>query len=654
MIMSSSLLTNNRKWLLWLVILMLFGLVMRIIFLNTPLESDDTDYFNRAFILNVDLLRSATYQLPLRLGLLLPVSLIQYFAGYTLTSYYIFTITASILLLVMVFLAGMTISGLPAGMIAGMLFTTSFYGLYQTTNLLPDIPNAVWLFTSFLLFVSAMKRNGKAYYLFITLSSLSAFLGYLVKAPNLVFLVALPIYELLERRSLRGNFVFVIGFVLFWICESLFYYAITDDFYFRLRMVLKGTTDWAKHMPEMNLRLFLLEPFLVFTQKFSGKMIMCAGLIGIMIATWKKNSILIAMGLGGFVLFFFYSYSVTSIEPLKRAMPLNPRYIVIFSAVMTVASGYAYAGIKEYLVRYFGSIVAVFDLMLLVIASLLFQLNELPSTLPDSIWNSNSYLIADQLIAEKKELVGYTGDMYATPARDFQMYPSFSNFKLKESHGKEIDGADFYLYSRNWIRTILTHNSHSLDIRQRRALEMLLMPQIGNWDYIINTTNIALVRSPRFELDSEQVVTLSGASSAGIWVQPEQVAQQVDGADLVFSYDNMPKPFYVYTFPGDFDFPPQDDFHSFSALTPGRNYEITIDYSLHRNLKSLQFVFSQYDEIRRVASEWYAIPAEAGDHIIKKYISIDKNYSKFRIFFLLDDENKNNITISKINFDILK
>jgi hypothetical protein len=492
-----------EKELLWLAIVVLLGFVMRLLFLNAPLGSDDTAYFAMASNLgtDTDFMRNANSQVPLRIGLIAPVAALQNVLGYSLKSYYFFSIGASILLLIMVYLTASKIGGLATAVFSSLLFATSYFGLCRATNLLPDVPNAALLLASFFILVSALESSGNTRLLVISISALTGFLGYLTREPNVVFLAAIPIYELLSRRSLRCTILFVMVFFILWLCEGLFYYVVADDFFLRLRMTLTSTTDWAKHMSEIHLKQFLLEPFMPLGSPLAGKFILAGGFGGTLVAMWKKNHMMLALLVGGLLIFGLYSYSVTSIDPLKRALPLQTRYITVFTAVLTIATGYALAQLKQHLEtnrwRRRGTLVA----WLLVGMLIVFQVRELPGTLPNTIlFKSSSYFVADRLLGENNELMDYKGKIYATPARDFRMYPHFSKLDLIESHASEVEDAKYYLYSRDWVRSILKYGTLK-DEHQLRLLHLLLLPRVPGWEYIINTRDIALVHAPSFDFD---------------------------------------------------------------------------------------------------------------------------------------------------------
>jgi hypothetical protein len=405
----------------WLLFVLAVGLILKGVFLNAPLQSDDTSYFVYASRLSMDLFKYAHSQLPFRIGILVPVAGLQKFFGYSLASYYLYSLGSSLFLLVMVYLTGFKTGGLRTALFSSLLFACSFFGLYQATNLLPDVPNLALLLASFLVFLYVDGAKGRKRILILFLSALLGFCSYLVRAPNLVFLLAIPVYELLTKKSLKTTCLFSFFFLILWLGECCFYLIIADDFFLRVKMIPKGATLWLKYMPEISWHTYLQEPFARLTRTFSGILILWGGLAGTITAISKKNRVMIALLAGALLLYVIYSYSVTSFTPLRRAIPIKTRYIVGFTAVLTIATGYALSNLKPIIEKIFSANIATLVSAFIIITLMGFQVKELPQKLPNTIlFKDSSYFVADQLLKDNSKLSDLKGKVYAYPAKDFK------------------------------------------------------------------------------------------------------------------------------------------------------------------------------------------------------------------------------------------
>lgn len=640
----------------WLLAVLLLGFAFRIIFLNAPLQSDDTTYFAWASALSKSLFINANYQAPFRLGLLVPLAGLQQFFGYSLTSYYTYSIGFSLLLLAMVYLAGFKVGGLQAALFSSLLFSSSFVGLYQATNVLPDVPNCALLLASLLLFIYIDEIKGKKQILVLFFSVLLTFCAYLIKAPNLVFLLSIPVYELLNRKSLKKTTLFSLFFVILWLGECCFYMMVADDFFLRIKMIFKGTKDWANFMPELSWQDYLQQPFIHLSKSFSGTTILFCGLAGTIIAVWKKNRGMIALLAGALLLFVVYSYSVTSVSPLRRALPLNIRYIVAFTAILTIATGYALSRLRPGLEKVFSANITTVILAAIIITLMGFQVNELPHALPNTVlFKDSSYFIADQLL-KNIDIVNLKGKIYAYPVKDFKMYPNFARLEVRGMAPDKVPNGTYFLYSRKRVQVDLSYGWYGKDKETEQKLHTLLLPKYPSWKYLINTKDIVLAYIPSFTLRHTEVMALHGASVSGHWGAPKEVVVKKVGNASIFYFNKQEKPFYIFTFPGSFSTPPRENINLFKTLEPGKVYELQIQYRLQEDMQNLGITFAQYDDTKKIDSISVNAPYTAGTHILilTKLLVTAQDYEKFRLFFRVTNKNlSNQLEIEKISFNLI-
>jgi len=645
---------NIGKAFPWFLFILSLGFAFRIVFLNASLQSDDTTYFVFASNLSADLFKNAYHQAPFRLGILVPLAVLQKIFGYSLVSYYSFSLGSSLFLLVMIYWVGFKIGGLQTALFSGLLFSCSFFGLNQTTNVLPDVPNLALLLASFLAFIYVTETRGRTHVLLLFLATFLGFCSYLVRAPNLVFLLAIPVYELLIRRSLKFTILFSIIFSILWLSECCFYQVVADDFFLRIKMIPKGSTLWVKYMPELSWQAYLQEPITRLSQSFSGIIILWGGLAGSIIAIWKKNHGMIALLTGALLLFVVYSYSVTSVSPLRRALPLNVRYIVAFTAVMTIATGYALSSLKPTLGKMFSANIVSFISGCLLVFLMGLQVQELPRKLPNTVFfKDSSYFLADQLL-ENIDLPDLKEKVYAYPVKDFKMYPNFSKLKVMGMAPDKVPDGTYFLYSRKRVQVDLSYGWYGKDKETEQKLQTLLLPKHPGWKYLINTKDIVLAYIPSFALKHTNVMALDGSFFLRHWGMPKDVfVKQIDNATS-FHFDKREKPFYIYTFPGTFSRPPDENIDIFDSLEPGKVYELKIQYRIQEKLKNLGITFSQYDDTKRNASTAVNAPSTAGSHVFTKLVVTSKEYKKFRLFFRITNKKASNkLKIEKISFNLI-
>jgi len=638
------------------VAVMLFGILFRLIFLNAPLQSDDTTYFSNAANLSVDLFTNAKNQGPFRLGLIIPLSFFQFFLGYSLTAYYLFSISSAVFLLALIYGVSFKIGGLSTAILSSLLFACSFYGLNHATNVLPDVPNLGFLLASFLTFLYAFDVVGRQRFLTLFVCAALAFCSYLVKEPNLVFLLGIPVYELLTRRSLKFTLLFSTILFILGLGESCFYLFFAGDFFLRIKMIPEGSINWVSYMPELSWKAYLQEPFTLIANSLSGTIILWGGSVGAVIAVWKRNWAMVALIAGALFVFVIYSYSVTSFSPLRRALPLQTRYILPFTAVLTIATGYALSSLKPALEKTSSEIVATLLLALVAMSLLGIQIKQLPDELPNTIFfNDSAYFVADILLDEVDEIADLKGEVYAYPLNDFEMYPGFSQLDLKTfAPSVDMTGGMYYLYSRERVRRSLFYGYFGHNEKVKRNQNLLLLPNNPTWKYILNTKSIVLAHIPTFEKDIVEVMSLTGAYFSGRWGKPESVTVKNGVNSVIFLFDREDKPFSLLTFPGKDSLPPIADIEIFNRLEPNEIYELIIQYRIKREIQNMDVYFSQYSDKERINNTFVNVPSTPGTHTITSLIVTKPAYEKFRLLFSLTNKQQaNSFEIEKISFNLL-
>ena len=643
----------------WFLFSVTFGVLLQLLFLDAPLQSDDTTYFAIAKSLSLETFRNAYNQTHLRTGILVPAYLIIKSFGYNIFSYYIFSVGFSTLLLISIFILTNRLIGVLPAVLSSLLFSCSTFGLYQTTNLLPDVPNLFFLFAAFYFFSISLEKTGKKCILILVLAVCCGFYAYLIRMPNTIFLICIPVYEYLHKKSIRKSILFALFFLGFWIIESTFYLIVAKDFLLRLNMVPKGVTSWKIYQPSISLNEYLYQPFTNLLRFNSGLILLPCGFLGALTAIKNKNHAMISILIGSFILFLSYSYSVNSFSPLVRALPLQLRYVICFTTVLTILTGYLLSVTYEKLAEIININNAKILMASFLIGILCFELKNYSTELPYRIlYSRDSYFVADRLLGDYLKNNRINEVVYTIPFKDFKLYPNFSKLKLKPcSLSKTPQKESYFLISKSRIKKSLYYSRLRKDENVTKNGLLLSQDYNPKWKYIINTDEIVLAYIPSFDIKYEEIVDLlSEKHKESIWVWNDNYTKRTKDCNGLGFVSNHAKAQYIYTFPGGFDATPKDFEKIFKALSPNETYMIQMTYEIKDPINSLIIFWSEYDHKQRIKSLSENLPSSVGKHEYKRTVTLSKDYEAFRIFLRLKAINQKTnssfcvegMTISKI------
>jgi hypothetical protein len=455
------------------ILLMLLGLAFRLVFIENPLESDDSTYMRLADTLSFYNFNNPTTQLCFRTGVILPLALLIRIFGYSIFAYYLFSVGFSLLLLYAILLFTKELFGIKTTFLTGILFSSSYLIGYQSTNVLPDIPALFWATLSLLFSFRYLKYGNIKKYLLPAV--LTAFLAYLCKEPILAIFAALPVYELFKRKSLRYSILFATGILLFWVMESTVYLLITGNFLKRVDTFAFGVVNWIPNQPHLTLGKFLSTPIVNILKTTNGIILFCLGMTGLILAIIKKNIKIIALFTGGFVVFVMYSYSFYSLRPLIPTLPPSLRYIAGFFTMLAIISSWTLISgsryLKKFTPRYNKLALGLVVLSIFIIQSVGYSSNK--NTV---LFNNNTYIKANRLIKDKIQWP-LQDSVYAFQRKDFSMYSNFR--KLNLVNLKSLPATPCYiLISEKKVKTKL----HYAKIRKDQA-------NIDLYERILNRTD---------------------------------------------------------------------------------------------------------------------------------------------------------------------
>ncbi|NLD50080.1 MAG: hypothetical protein GX660_23300 [Clostridiaceae bacterium] len=641
------------------MIFLLLALIVRFIFLEALLISDDTYYFFSAANYSPELFSGGTDQTFFRLGLLLPVALIQKLFGVNIISYYVWTISVFLLFIFTSYVLSKIINGERMAIINVLIVISSYFFLFQSSNLLPDIPCLITAIFSFIFFHLSLK-NKKFSKLFLFVSVLSGFISYTIRIPNIVFLLSIPIYEILAHKSIRKSISYGLIFLLFFLVETSIYYMLTGDLFAQVRSNAENMSDWSIYMNSISRREYLFAPLKSYLSTNTGKILTLFGAFGFLLAILKKKWLLVALTISGFIIFLIYSYSVTSINPLVRALPLSQRYIISFSFVCSLCTAYFLSYILDDILRGRSNINKLFIgaiSILLLVAILFLQIVELPSLLGKNaiFWGKNSYFLIDQYIKRNERY--YQGKtIFAYPEEVFNLYPNIKKLNIKTlDFSRPFEPDQLALISVDLLNEKFYYANLRNDLDYVIGLETFTSMYIPRFDYIFDTGDVFFARFDNNPVKLTELIDIADYSAVGdIWMANSEAVKSVTGSpNITFELLPYSEPYYIFTFPGNWETPPEGFEEIFDKLNTEKIIHLNLIYSLEENLNSNLFFIQQYDDVARIYGESYNIETTAGTHQFEKYIKLLPYTTKLRFYIRVENltDSVNVITLEKLQIN---
>lgn len=201
---------------LTIIFLFIASIFVQYYFINPIVFSDQMEYFRSAVIFPKFSENPSHWNL--RLGLIIPVSILFRMFGYAEFTYYLIPVLCMAFLITLVFLLGETLFNYRVGLMSAfwMLFMPGIY--LESGHLLPDIPATCCMLAGLTLLIINNKSKNKdkpssSRKIFILYILSGAFFGwsYLIKEYFLFFFILVPIYFLISKIPIRYLFAFLAG-----------------------------------------------------------------------------------------------------------------------------------------------------------------------------------------------------------------------------------------------------------------------------------------------------------------------------------------------------------------------------------------------------------------------------------------------------------
>ena len=466
---------KNYK-LLWLFILfvsLLLAMALEIIFIEHPaLARDDIIYMELAKNLSTSNFVNAD-QKAFRTGLLIPLSIFIKIFGYSIYTYYLFSIGFFVLLLLSLLLLTKYLFGLKVAFISVILMVSSYIITYRSTNIFPDIPAFFWAVCSLYFFIKYLDNNKNKYILLV--SAFCGFLSYLTKLPVTIFLITIPLIEYAKTKSLKKTILYSLVFASLIGCEIFLYFLIIGDPFIRLKGFTAGVNAWKVYLPEVTLKEYIFTSPIRIFHSFSGKILIFGGLLGLFWAIIKRNFIVLSIFVGGLFIYTLFTYSVVSFNPLIPSLPYSSRYIVGFLIILNIITSWGIVAISRYLTKKL-RIRNIYIIMILFTTLLfIFSLRERLSNPSLVFFNNDSHFVSDRILKDK--IVSNFNDVVYVLGRqigEFQLFPNFNKLNMKPLSFNKLPEIPFYiLYSRRDMQVLWRHANNKLYNNNEKVLEFL-------------------------------------------------------------------------------------------------------------------------------------------------------------------------------------
>jgi len=125
-------------------------------------------------------------------------------------------------------------------------------------------------------------------------------------------------------------------------------------------------------------------------------------------------------------------------------------------------------------------------------------------------------------------------------------------------------------------------------------------------------------------------------------------AFSTDNSTITFNLPANDTHYYIYTFSGSWLAPPTGWDAFFKDFGTCNLVEFEIDYTLHKDIDSLELYFQQYDDEERIDSISWGLPAKKGSNTFTKRLEIYPEAKSFRVYLRFINRTQNEITVESL------
>lgn len=513
-----------------LMMLAAIGAVSWLLFLSPPLHSDDTGnmIISKSFD-NITFYHMSHYTY--RLSVIIPLFILNKLFGFGLAAYYTVPFIHYMIAICATYISTVVIfKDKRVGILACLLFLASF--TLNTTSCLPmtDTPSVAFNLLAFALFGMSLQppdeTQGRR---FLRLAAFCAFVAYLSKITAAVFLIGLPVLEFVSTRRLRLTFTFGRLMLMWLLAEAAFNLVIHGNAITPFKVLL-ATTLGQPNLPVMrSWSEFIFRIPVMLGAQLDVRLLGSIGLVGIALAVRRRNLAAMALTAGGFAVFAFNAYSVTSLNPLIPAVANVGRLYLLPVMVLTMAAAFVLIEVLDGATRHFNGIGRAAGL---VACLAIVTLEYVEYYNIDTYYRfgsslfirgaHNDYLDSSRhfsdILATHPEVLNHK--VFTLPERNFGLYPNYNRLDIVDAERFSRPDVPAYVLTRDFDLTYYADQFAGTGKPDVADLFLLLRRDTPSRSEIFRDGDIFMARMERWVTERETVFDLRDepeSATAAAW-----------------------------------------------------------------------------------------------------------------------------------------
>lgn len=267
----------------------------------------------------------------IRWAVILPVAAQQLITGTAPNAYYVMPILNSLAQTILLYLLGKRLYGRKTAVLACLCLIFFPYQIRSASQVRPEIFSITYILAMVLFFAYYVKAPAARRLFPLTVAAFMMFLAYEAKITNLFFMPGMFILAYLYRKKswVKDSLVFGSIPLLLFIVETLLYARFTGYRFGHLEIISANHLEGMEGLSSLReifnryrspyLQIYWQIPFAVF-----------AALVVWTFVKHRTRELLLVI-IPALSFFFFITFTVSSVHPLKMAEPFINRY---FSAVL--------------------------------------------------------------------------------------------------------------------------------------------------------------------------------------------------------------------------------------------------------------------------------------------------------------------------------
>jgi len=226
MVLSNKILRDHR---ILLILIILFGLILRLFFFSGIGTSDDLAYSKFAGNIEEGIDPDASRTLSTRLGIIYITALSYKLFGINDLSSVLFVLLTSLGNIILIYYFGKLLFNKKTGLIAALLMSFFPLDIVYATKLLTDIPSAFFMSLGVYLFLHSEIKKKLKYNIGYIFSGILIGIGYLIRESAILIGLFFIIYIAYKRRIKKEYFLVPLGVLIIIGIELLLFLILTDN-----------------------------------------------------------------------------------------------------------------------------------------------------------------------------------------------------------------------------------------------------------------------------------------------------------------------------------------------------------------------------------------------------------------------------------------